>query len=126
LESAPARLQRAGVDHDLARIRIMLKIIPALLLAAGLPSIASAQQVPAAVHVSYHDLDLRSAAGVKALDRRLLRAVGKVCGDDLSADVWNKIAARRCRAAKLAEVHGMRDTLLASLAPKGQAVASSR
>ena len=104
----------------------MLKIIPALLLAAGLPGIASAQDVPAAVHVSYHDLDLRSPAGVKALDRRLTSAVGKVCGDDLSVDVWNKIAARRCRAAKLAEVHAMRDTLLASLAPKGQAVASSR
>ena len=104
----------------------MLKIIPALLLAAGLPGIATAQEVPVAVSVSYHDLDLRSAAGVKALDRRLRRAVGEVCGDDLSVDVWSKIAARRCRAAKLVEVNGMRDTLLASLAPKGQAVASSR
>ncbi|WP_116091371.1 UrcA family protein [Sphingomonas crusticola] len=104
----------------------MLKIIPAILLAVGLPGIATAQDVPAAVHVSYHDLDLRSAAGIKALDHRLNRAVSKVCGDDLSADVWNKIAARNCHRAKLAEARELRDAVLANVARKGEAVASSR
>jgi UrcA family protein len=104
----------------------MLKIIPALVLAAGLPAAASAQDVPPSVHVSYHDLDLNSLAGVRALDRRLTRAAGIVCGDDLSVEIWDKIAARRCKAAKIVEVRQARDALLAAATRKGQAIASAR
>ena len=104
----------------------MLKIIPAFLLAVGLPAIASAQEASADVHVFYGDLDLHSPAGLRTFDHRLVNAVRKVCGDDLSIDRWTRIAARRCRVAKLAEVRSIRDTLVATLTPKGQAVASSR
>lgn len=104
----------------------MLKLIPAILLAAGLPGLATAQDLPAAVHVSFHDLDLHSAAGIKALDRRLLSAVNKVCGDDLSIDTWSRIAARRCRVAKLAETRALRNAVLAKRASTEEAVASSR
>jgi UrcA family protein len=103
----------------------MLKIIPALLLAAGLPGIALAQEVPADVRVSYHDLDLHTPAGVRALDLRLARAIYKVCPDDAGAVVPVKIAAERCRKAKRAEVGSQRDAVLAKISQDGVAVAST-
>jgi UrcA family protein len=104
----------------------MLKIIPFFLLAAGLPAAALAQEFTPDIHVSYQDLDLHNAAGIEALDRRLTRAAGQACGDDRSIDPGVKSAVRHCRAAKLVEVRRSRDALLASLARKGEAVASSR
>jgi UrcA family protein len=104
----------------------MLKIIPLLLLAAMASGDAVAQDLSAPVRVSYRDLDMRSAAGIRALDRRLLSAVRKICGDDLSIDTWSKIAARRCRRAKLAEVRALRDAVVARASRPAEGIATSR
>lgn len=108
----------------------MLKIIPTLLLLAGLPAIASAQYAPAEaprdVHVTYHDLDLHSAAGIAVLDRRLSRAVSRVCPDDASTDVASRLAAARCRTAKRADIMAQREVALARASHAGTAVASTR
>lgn len=49
-------------------------------LTATLPFPALARGEPASEAVPYGDLNLASEAGVKALDRRLDRAVERVCG----------------------------------------------
>ena len=92
----------------------MLKLmIPALLLSAFVPNVALAEQEhPVAIHVAYHDLDLRSPAGVKQLDRRIERAVEAVCPDSDATDLARKFAVARCREAKLAAVADQRANVL--------------
>ncbi|WP_442680164.1 UrcA family protein [Sphingomonas sp. ASY06-1R] len=104
----------------------MLKILPILLLATMTSADAVAQTRSEPVRVSYRDLDMHSADGIRALDRRLLSAVRKVCGDDLSIDTWSKIAARRCHRAKLAEVRALRDAVVARASRSAEAVAAAR
>ena len=60
----------------------------------------AAETGPRTERVSYGDLNLASEAGVKALDRRLDRAVRRVCGDDhrnlvMSSSVKNCIETAR-------------------------------
>ncbi len=45
------------------------------------------------------DLDLGSRAGVRALDRRIDRAVREVCGAASDADLEGQNEVRRCRTA---------------------------
>ena len=74
---------------------------------------AVAQDVDRDVHVSYMDLDLRTAAGVKMLDHRLVRAVKLVCPDSAgSIDLTYRQIVQRCRAAKGAEVAQQRRRVL--------------
>src|SRR5689334_9758215 len=83
-----------------------------LLVLTPLP--AFAQQVTSSVAVSYGDLNLRSDAGVKALDRRLAIAVRAVCGaHDGSAVVAFRFAAQRCVKEKSAEVAALRASAIA-------------
>lgn len=92
----------------------------ALSLLAALPSLSAAQEVRPDVHVSYGDLDLRSAVGVKALDRRLARAVKAVCPTaDGTVDQARKRAVQRCLAMKTAEVAIQRDRVLAETETTG-------
>jgi len=75
---------------------------------------ASAQEVPASVVVSYGDLDLRSEAGVQALDRRLAGAIRSVCGvHDGSVIPERRFAVQRCLTQKRAEVAALRDRAVA-------------
>ena len=104
----------------------MLKIIPLLLLATMASGDVQAQEMPAPVRVSYADLDIHTPAGIRTLDRRLLGAVRKICGDDLSIDTWSKIAARRCRRAKLVEVRALRDAVVAKATRPVEAIAASQ
>lgn len=91
-------------------------------LLAALPAQALAQQPGAdlrgpEVRVAHADLNLRSAAGIETLDRRLSRAVSAVCGDaEARWDLATKIAARRCIAAKAAELAPQRDRVVAAQA----------
>jgi len=80
----------------------------ALAALATVPSHAVAGEAAPTEQVSYADLDLTSEAGVTALDRRLDRAVKRVCGNpgrfplpmqqriaDCREETWNNIQAQR-------------------------------
>ena len=92
----------------------MLKVmIPAALLAALVPNIALAQEEGhAEIHVAYRDLDLRSPAGVKQLDRRIERAVEAVCPDPDATDLARKFVVARCREVARAGVADQRAAVL--------------
>lgn len=64
-----------------------------LTIATGCP--ATAQQLTRVV--SYHDLDLTSAKGVKTLRHRLARAVGYVCRFASAGDQMLKSENQQCR-----------------------------
>ena len=93
----------------------MLKIIAAVaLLATTAPAIAQAETAPPQVHVSYADLDLRNAAGVQQLDRRLRSAVKAVCADDGAIGRLIPLEVARCRKAAFASLADQRATALAA------------
>ena len=87
----------------------------ALSLLALAPVPAFAQEVTTSVLVSYSDLNLRSDAGVKVLDRRLASAIRSVCGEhDGTAVLASRFAAQRCVREKRAEVAVLRNRAIAS------------
>ena len=74
-------------------------LILATLAAVSTGQPASAQTAPAnpSVAVAHRDLDLRTEAGAKALDRRIWRAVVTVCGTAPDYDIEGKNEVRECR-----------------------------
>ena len=86
----------------------------ALTLAASLSaSPAVAQNVPTSSSaVSYADLDLRTEAGVRALDRRIRAAVREACGTASSFDAAGKDAVRDCRADAFAQISTQRQSAI--------------
>ena len=74
-------------------------LILAALAAVSIGQPASAQTAPAnpSVAVAHRDLDLRTEAGTKALDRRIWRAVVEVCGKAPDYDIEGKNDVRQCR-----------------------------
>jgi len=56
----------------------MIPMLAAILAAAAVPTVALAQSAPTR-NVAYADLDLRSPAGIAALDARIAGAVRRVC-----------------------------------------------
>jgi UrcA family protein len=95
----------------------MLKLlITAVLLSTVFPAAALAQETQADVHVAYRDLNLQSPAGVQVLDRRIARAIAKVCPDFAGFELARKRATSRCRAAKQAEVADQRAAVLENAA----------
>jgi UrcA family protein len=90
-----------------------------------LPAGAEAKEAAAAVHVSYADLNLRSDAGLRTLDRRLAHAVKTVCGvEDGSTQMTRQLEARRCVTAVAAEVRQQRSRALAEAGTAPAALAS--
>jgi UrcA family protein len=81
--------------------------------ALALPAAAQAK-TPAtpSIHVSYADLDLHKAAGVKALDRRLAQAVRTLCAEG-ATDLTRQLAARRCIVATTAALAAARERAIA-------------
>ncbi|QNQ08831.1 UrcA family protein [Sphingomonas alpina] len=105
----------------------MLKLLlPALLLSAGATDAAFARNAQPDVHISYHDLDLRSQAGITQLDRRINRAINAVCPDPVGVDLQLKLAISKCRRIKAAEVSGQRIGALASATRADVSIAASR
>ena len=106
----------------------MLKLmIPALLLSAFVPSVAVAQEDGhVAVHVAYRDLDLKSPAGVKQLDRRLQHAIAEVCPDFRMTDLARQRLVEKCRAEKWAGLADLRATVLQHSAHGNTEVAAIR
>lgn len=74
-------------------------LILAALAAVSIGQPVSAQTSPAnpSIAVAHKDLDLRTAAGTKALDRRIWRAVVEVCGTAADFDIAGKNDMRQCR-----------------------------
>ena len=75
-----------------------------LLILAALAAVSVGQPVSAqtalanpSVAVAHKDLDLRTEAGTKALDRRIWRAVVEVCGKAPDYDIEGKNDVRQCR-----------------------------
>ena len=65
------------------------------LLAGGASGLANA--APAAMTVTTHDLDLTTAAGRTALDRRVRMAAAELCGEASASDPAGRRAVRACR-----------------------------
>ena len=92
----------------------------ALALLATVPAQALAQQSAVdlrspAIQVTYADLDLRSAAGIQTLERRLAGAIKKSCFETTAkVDLRRTIDARRCIASKTSELAAERDRILAN------------
>jgi len=100
--------------------------ILAVALALAFSGTASAEDAMPDIHVSYADLDLGSPTGVKALDRRLGRAIRSACRQDGgAADLESKTRYRRCLAARRADVASHRDRVLAKASGAGAAQPSS-
>lgn len=90
----------------------MTKIFLATLLAfTATPALAEPITVSSTVQTA--DLDLSSATGQKALDRRLALAVNEVCGTASDVDIAGKNDVRRCRVETLASLASERDQRIA-------------
>jgi UrcA family protein len=98
---------------------ILIALGSALVTAAALkaaPALAEAPVAPVNVSlVRTVDLDLDSASGKRALDRRLAAAAREVCGTASDADLEGKNAVRLCRDEALARAQGTRDQILANV-----------
>jgi UrcA family protein len=77
-------------------MKIVTILTAALVLGASTTAPASAQTT--AVRVSYADLDLKSPAGVKTLNRRLAVALSRVCGDLPTTSIGDTRPVQECRA----------------------------
>lgn len=78
----------------------MKKLLILAALAAtpvGQPALAQTAPANPSVTVRHQDLDLRTAAGARTLDRRIWRAVVAVCGTPSDFDLEGKNAIRECR-----------------------------
>jgi len=84
-----------------------------ILSPAALPLAAQAQTNQASVHVSYADLDLTRAVGRATLDRRLARAVERVCPTERPGYLTPSPDALRCQAATRQQVIEARQQALA-------------
>ncbi len=94
----------------------MLKpiLISALILSAGLSGAAQAQsgELTRAVPVAYGDLDLQTVQGIERLDRRLNKAIERVCSEDMMVYPEARKVIRHCIQSKQAEVATLRTRVL--------------
>lgn len=80
---------------------------------AASPALAqSASRIESRIVVSAADLDLKSTADQRTLDRRLARAVIEACGDASTVDLAGSNDIRRCRTGTSASIAGHRDRLV--------------
>lgn len=101
----------------------MLKtILAAALVAAATPALA--QDPAPRIAVAYADLNLNTAGGVAELDRRIDRAVDRVCPDAIGPYIQEIRAAAKCRKQTAAVAQTHRDAVIA-LASRPQAVATA-
>jgi UrcA family protein len=94
----------------------MLRSIASLaLILASAPVLAQ----PPAGSVRYSDLDLATPAGVARLDRRIGRAVERLCGAAYPTDLDAQAQVAGCRSDAMKSVSGRRATLLARAGGSG-------
>jgi UrcA family protein len=91
-------------------------LILAALTAVSFGQPVSAQSAPAnpSVAVKHKDLDLRTEAGTKALDRRIWRAVVEVCGKASDYDISGKNDIRQCRRDTRVLASAQAETVIAN------------
>ena len=92
----------------------MTKIFLATLLAFSATPALAQPPVTATSAVQTADLDLSTAKGQRALDRRLGQAAKEVCGTVSPADLAGQNEARRCRVETLASLAAERDERIAA------------
>jgi UrcA family protein len=91
----------------------MTKIFLATLLAfTATPALAEPPVTVSSI-VQTADLDLSTAKGQRALDRRLQQAVNEVCGTASDVDIAGKNDVRQCRVDTLASLASERDERIA-------------
>ena len=95
-----------------------LSIAAALL--ALLPLQAGAQQLRPQARVSYTDIDLSKAAGVRVLDRRIKVAAKAVCPDLHGVDPFRQLAAHRCIVSAISSAEAQRNRVVESAANSWQ------
>lgn len=100
--------------------KTIMKVIVSALLGGSLLLVSSAGICADERHqmVSYADLNLASARGQMAFNRRVSAAATAVCGDIYSRDLAESGAARRCRNLALLTANPM---ITAAIARKGAA-----
>ena len=91
----------------------MTRFFLATLLAFTATPALAEQPVTVISTVQTADLDLASAKGQRALDRRLSQAVKEVCGAASDVDIAGKNDVRRCRVETLASLASERDQRIA-------------
>ena len=105
----------------------MKMLTSTLFLLALIPVQASAAPARPEARVAFSDLDLSSEAGIRALDRRLVRAVATVCPDPRgTVDLATKRDARRCKTDTIAGLAAQRSRVLAAHAAPAQLAAGTR
>lgn len=93
-------------------------ILAAAVAAAGLSTftaVAPALASEAGVPVQHADLNLASAAGRAALDRRIDRAARQVCGTALTIELELAGEVNACRADVMANARAQRDALVGGI-----------
>jgi UrcA family protein len=102
----------------------MTRTIALLFVAAVTASPLAAEPVSTSRAVETADLDLSTAAGIRALDHRLTIAIVDACGEASDVDLEGANAVRACRIDARSRVAGERDRILALRSQPPVAVAS--
>lgn len=104
----------------------LLAMFAAITLSA--PAIAAPAQFPdQQARVSTSGLDLRTDAGAKALELRILRAATELCGQPSSFDLLGYRKAQRCRDDAQSAAAAQRNARVASArSPTNGVIASAR
>lgn len=92
-------------------IKVVALVCAGSTLATG--TVVSAN--PQSVTVSYADLNLASDEGVAMLDRRLDRAIERVCGDLSRPTVQSMSRERQCKQETYERIRPQRDIAILSM-----------
>ena len=84
----------------------------ALLLSAATPAIA--QEAPGGVRIATADINLSTTEGVAQLDRRIARAIDRVCPETRGRELNSFHTLHACRTAVMRSVAAQRQHLLES------------
>jgi UrcA family protein len=95
------------------------------LLVASAPQ-AVPTEAPATRHVRHTDLDLSRPADRAELDRRIARAVEKVCPTKQIGESTRSLAGLRCRAETTARVAPQRSRVVALASAPAQVSSAGR
>jgi UrcA family protein len=93
-------------------------ILAAAVAAAGLSTLTAvgpAMASDSGVTVQHADLNLASAAGRAALDRRIDRAARQVCGTALTVELDLAAEINDCRSDVMAQARAHRDALVSGI-----------
>jgi len=108
----------------------MTKLLPFSLLlsafAVATPALAQSAPAERRVVVSTADLNLATALGQRALDRRLAHAVIEACETASDADLAGQNEVRRCREDTSRRIAARRDELVRLVSRDSEIVFASR